>query len=226
MVESKNKGLKNRNWSLLKYFLIRRNTWYFLILNIFLVSIFNLFSFIDLNNNKQLYYEFKDHVNCYIEPYLVLKLAYIFKYSFIVNFSLITIWCIFLSLKEFENEKLLPITFFENSKINFLILLVYQVIVGITLLIMIFLETNKMLTKSEWFYLPFNEAQFYKILLIDFLIFNFISSLTILIINNCSVIYKYVLFLLVLIVFTFSKSVLPGEKIIKKLSSICPPKKI
>lgn len=212
-------------WNLIKYHLLRRRIVAYLFLLFVLCVIFNILTFWGFKSNVQFNYEYKDYVDCYIEPYIVLKLLKLFRTTIIINFVLTWVYWKYVWLQDRVKELILPISNLNRLIVIFLVQFVSQLLGGVLFMVLLSEELNSLLTLLDWKGLPFNKQHLYFELFHDLILFNIISAIFISFSFNLLSRIKIILLFFVSSWCIVSSNILPGSLLIEKLNTICPTKK-
>lgn len=212
-------------WNLIKYFLLRRRIVAYLCLLFAFCLIFNILIFWSFNSNLQFNYEYKDYVDCYIEPYIVLKLLKLFRTTIILNFILSWVYWMYVWLHDRVKELILPISNLNRLILIFLIQFVSQLLGGILFMVLLSEELNGLLTTLDWKGLPFNKQHLYFELFQDLILFSIMGAIFITFSFNLLSRIKLILLFFVSSWCIVSSNILPGSLLIEKLNTICPTKK-
>lgn len=211
--------------NLIKYFLLRRRIVAYLCLLFAICLIFNILIFWSFNSNLQFNYEYKDYVDCYIEPYIVLKLLKLFRTTIILNFILSWVYWMYVWLHDRVKELILPISNLNRLIVIFLIQFVSQLLGGILFMVLLSEELNGLLTTLDWKGLPFNKQHLYFELFQDLILFSIMGAIFITFSFNLLSRIKIILLFFVSSWCIVSSNILPGSLLIEKLNTICPTKK-
>jgi len=213
-------------WNVIKFYLKSHRIVAYLCLIYVICLIFNISTFSIFKGNVQFYYEFKDNVNCYIEPYMVLKVLKLFRITYILFFILTWVSGIYIRIKDRVKELILPISNLNRFITFFLIQLSSQLLVGAIFIILLSEELDSLLTPLDWKALPINKEYLYWKIFQDQITFAIICVILMAFSFNLK---SRIIIILLLFISSWcivSYDILPGSLLIEKLNTICPTKKI